>query len=160
LTIKEKNMSKAVYYLWKIANMLYKAHVPIIPALITVFIRITFAAVIPYSAEIGKNTCIAYGGPGVIIHRRCRIGRNCYIGPGVVLGGSIGKYNVPVIQDNVIIGVGAKVLGDVNVKSNSIIGANAVVTKNVESNCIVGGIPARIIRENINVSEIVNSRDE
>lgn len=137
--------------------MLYKSHIPIIPAFITASIRIVFAAVIPYSAEIGANTCIAYGGPGVVIHRRSKIGKNCYIGPGVVIGGTSGKKNVPIIEDNVFIGVGAKVLGDIIVKKNSAIAANAVVTIDVESLCLVGGIPAKVLRENIDISKFTQS---
>lgn len=146
-------MSKIVYILWKISHTLYRAHIPFVPAIFTVCIRIFFGAVIPYTAVIGKKTCIAYGGPGVVIHRRCKVGKNCYIGPGVVLGGTSGIYDVPIIEDNVFIGVGAKILGAVTIKSNCVIAANAVVVKSVESNCLVGGIPGRVIRHNIDIKK-------
>lgn len=74
-----------------------------------------------------------------------RIGKNCWINQQVVIGYSDdGKY--PVIGDNVQIGAGAKILGDITVGDNSFIGANAVVLKNVPPNCTVVGVPAYIIK--------------
>jgi len=58
-----------------------------------------------------------------------------------------------VIQDNVYIGAVAKILGKVVVGSGSIVGANAVVVKYVPPKSIVGGVPAKIIRENIEISD-------
>lgn len=74
-----------------------------------------------------------------------RIGKNCWINQHVVVGFSdTGK--APTLGDNVHISVGAKVLGDITIGDNSIVGANAVVVKNVPPNCTVVGVPARIIR--------------
>lgn len=64
-------------------------------------------------------------------------------------GGKSGWYEVPVIGDNVRISAGARILGPVRIGNNVIIGANAVVVKDVPDNCIVAGIPAKIIKENI-----------
>lgn len=52
----------------------------------------------------------------------------------------------PVIGDNVKIGTGAKIIGGVTVGNNVFIGANAVVVKDVPDNCVVGGVPAKIIK--------------
>lgn len=69
------------------------------------------------------------------------------IGQGVTIGGKSGWYEVPVIGDDVIINAGARILGPVKIGNNVIIGANAVVVKDVPDNCVVAGVPARIIRE-------------
>lgn len=71
------------------------------------------------------------------------------IGQGVTIGGKSGWYEVPVIGDNVEINAGARVLGPVRIGNNVIIGANSVVVKDVPDNCVVAGIPARIIRKDM-----------
>lgn len=80
----------------------------------------------------------------VVIGEDVIIGSNCRIYQGVTIGQSKGKY--PHIGDNVIIYPGAKVIGDIRVGDNSIVGANAVVTKNVPTNTIVAGIPAKVLK--------------
>lgn len=108
-----------------------------------------FNCSVPASCEIGKGTKFGYGGIAVVLHARTVIGKNCTIGTGVTIGGKSGWYEVPVIGDNVQICTGAKILGPVSIGSNVVIGANAVVTKDVPSNCVVAGIPAKIIRCNM-----------
>ena len=85
----------------------------------------------------------------MILHARTKIGKNCIIGSCVTIGGKSGWYEVPVIGDNVEIHSGAKIIGPVRIGNNVIIGANAVVTKDIPDNCVVAGIPAKIIKENI-----------
>lgn len=71
------------------------------------------------------------------------------IGQNVTIGGKSGWYEVPIVGDNVEISAGARVIGPVRVGNNVIIGANAAVVKDVPDNCIVAGIPAKIIKSNI-----------
>lgn len=73
-----------------------------------------------------------------------QIGKGCTIYQEVTIGQNKGKY--PIIGDNVIIYPGAKVIGDIKVGSNAIIGANAVVTADVPDNAIVAGIPAKVLK--------------
>lgn len=73
------------------------------------------------------------------------IGRNCWINQQVTIGYT-SPDGAPVIKDNVRIYAGAKVLGDITVGNNVIIGANAVVVKDVPDNCTVVGVPAYIIK--------------
>ena len=85
----------------------------------------------------------------MVIHSRAVIGKNCMIGQNVTIGGKSGWYEVPVIGDNVEISAGARIIGPVRIGNNVIIGANAVVVKDVPDNCIVAGVPAKIIKEHI-----------
>lgn len=146
-------MTKLVMILYKLARKIYCLHIPIIPQIIKALIRIFFGCVVSYKTEIGEGSILAYGGLGIVIHERCKIGKNCVIAQNVTLGGTSHKYNVPIIGDNVYIGAGAVILGDVVVGNNVVIGANAVVTKNIPDNCVVAGIPAKIIKENINIGD-------
>lgn len=96
-------------------------------------------------AIIGDNLFIDHG-MGVIIGETAIIGDNVLIYHGVTLGGTgkdKGKRH-PTIGDNVIIGCGAKILGNITIGDNSKIGANAVVVKNVPKSVTVIGIPGKI----------------
>lgn len=112
-----------------------------------------FNSSVPASVKIGRDTKFAYGGIGVVIHARAVIGNNCLIGQNVTIGGKSGWHEVPIIGDNVEISAGARILGPVRIGNNVIIGANAVVVKDVPDNCIVAGIPAKIIKENITLHD-------
>ena len=94
-------------------------------------------------AKIGKNFFIDHG-TGVVIGETTIIGDNVMLYHGVTLGGvtmNKGKRH-PTIKDNVVIGCGAKVLGNITIGKNSKIGANTVVLKDVKENTTVAGIPA------------------
>ncbi len=106
--------------------------------------RILFPACdVPFSVQIGEGTVFTHRAVGVIIHSKAVIGKNCKIQTGVVIAGKNGC--IPRIGDNVMIGAGACILGDVKVGNNVSIGANAVVLQDVPDNSIAVGIPARII---------------
>lgn len=99
--------------------------------------------------SIGFNTC----GPGlclehygnITINQKAKIGENCRIIGSVVIGATESD-KVPVIGDNVFIGWGAAIVGDITITDNVKIGANAVVVKSIDTpNVSVGGVPAKII---------------
>jgi len=108
---------------------------------------------VPASCVIGRGTKFGYGGIGLVIHSRVVIGKDCLIGQCVTIGGKSGWFEVLVLGNNVEVSAGAKILGPIIIGNNVIIGANAVVVKDVPDNCIVAGVPAKIIRENVNISE-------
>lgn len=97
-------------------------------------------------AQIGDGFFIDHG-MGVVIGETAEIGHNVTIYHGVTLGGTTlthGKRH-PTIEDNVVIGAGAKVLGAIVIGSNSRIGANAVVVKSVPPESVVVGVPGQVV---------------
>lgn len=96
----------------------------------------------------GKGLAIAHIGT-IVINENAKIGDNCRIHVGTNIGTSAGASDkTPIIGDNVYIGPGAKLFGDIKISSNIAIGANAVVNKSFEEqNISIGGIPAKKISE-------------
>lgn len=129
-----------------VAHWLWKRHVPLLPRALTLFNRLLFATQLPAQTQLGRGVRLNYSGLGTVIHARAVIGNHVEIGPGVVIGGRSQIREVPVIEDFVQIGVGAKVLGPVRVGRGAIIGANAVVLHDVPAGAVVGGIPAKLLR--------------
>ena len=145
-------MSKLVVYIYQVIYFLHKMKIPILPKVFNViFVRLLFSCQIGLGAKLGKGTILSYGGLGIVLHNRVVIGKNVVIGQGVTVGGRSKAYEVPIIEDNCYISSGAKILGSVTIGKNSIVGANAVVIKDVPANSVVAGIPAKIIKENINI---------
>lgn len=101
--------------------------------------------------EIGPGLYIQHGFATIVIARR--IGSGFRVNQQVTVGYN-GPDRYPTIGNNVVIRSGAKVFGQITIGDNVIIGANAVVSKDVPSNCVVAGVPARIIkRDGIRVDE-------
>jgi tetrahydrodipicolinate N-succinyltransferase len=86
------------------------------------------------------------------------VGKNCSVNQLVVIGWT-DRTRGPILGDNVSVKAGAKILGPITIGNNVTVGANAVVTKDVPANCVVAGVPARIIRRNgARVNEPLPSR--
>lgn len=96
--------------------------------------------------EIGGGLFIHHGIATIIAAKS--IGENCWINQQVTIGYK-DEGEPPVIGNNVMITCGAKVLGSIHIGDGAVIGANAVVIKDVPERCVVGGIPARIIKTDI-----------
>lgn len=95
--------------------------------------------------DIGPGLFIQHGFATIIAAKS--IGKDCWINQQVTIGYS-NKTDTPELGDNVVVNAGAKIIGKVKVGKNSIVGANAVVVKNVPDNCTVVGVPAYIIKRN------------
>lgn len=139
-------------WLHRIAHGLYNSHVPVVPQMLDYLIRILFACWLPHTARIGRRAVLGYGGLGIVIHGEAQIGDDVHIDQGVTIGGNATELGVPTIGNGVYVGAGAKILGPVIIGNNTIIGANAVVVTDISSNCLAVGVPARVIRTDVNPS--------
>lgn len=134
-----------VLIFYRIANRLYRWKLFFLARLISQLGRFFTGIEIHPGAKIGKGLFIDHG-MGVVIGETAEIGENVTIYHGVTLGGTgkeKGKRH-PTVGNNVIIGCGAKVLGPINIGTNSKIGANSVVLKDVPEGKTAVGIPAVI----------------
>ena len=131
--------------IYRLANYLYIRNIPLLPSLVRYLIFLLYNSIIPPECSIGKGAFFAHGGIGTVLHPDCRIGERVQIGQGVTLGGSFGS-GAPTVENDVWIGPGVRILGSITVGQNSIIGANAVVTRDVAENSVMAGVPAKLIR--------------
>lgn len=132
--------------LYRLSNFFYRHKLVFLSKVIKGVIFVLFNSVIPYSTIIGAGSKFAYGSVGVVLHSRSKIGRNVIIGQNVTIGRQLDPDGVPTIGNNVYISAGARILGEITIGDNVIIGANAVVIKDVPSNSIVAGVPAKVIK--------------
>mgnify|MGYP000782028033 CR=1 FL=1 len=137
---------------YRFAHRLYKWHIPLIPRIISYLTRIITGIEIHPAAKIGRRFFIDHG-MGVVIGETTYIGNDVLIYQGVTLGGTGKEHGKrhPTLEDNVIVGAGAKVLGNLRIGKNSRIGAGSVVVDNVPDDCTVVGIPGRIVHQRIMV---------
>jgi serine O-acetyltransferase len=99
---------------------------------------------LPCEVIVGKNFVIDHFG-GIVISGYARFGDNCRVRNGVVVGlKSVDNPCAPVFGNNVDIGAGAKILGEIVIGDNVFIGANAVVLQSVPSNSLAVGVPATV----------------
>jgi serine O-acetyltransferase len=127
-------------------HALWKRRVPVLPRLLSEVVhRVTGIDIHP-GATIGQGFFIDHG-TGVVIGGTAIVGDNVTIYQGVTLGGTSlqRKKRHPTIGDNVVVGSGAAVLGDITIGDNVKIGANSVVVKDVPPNSTVVGIPGRVV---------------
>jgi len=107
------------------------------------FIEITTGISIPAACIIGKGLRIHHFG-GIILHPTARLGNNCTIYQGVTIGDRGGSGGAARIGNNVIIGAGAKIIGEITIGNDCVIGANSVVTRDMPDGSVATGNPASI----------------
>ena len=129
----------------KFAHVLYKLNIPVLPRFISHISRWITGIEIHPGAQIGKRVFIDHG-KGVVIGETTEIGNDVVIYQGVTLGGTSTKKvkRHPTLGNNIVVGCGAKILGNIKIGDNCQIGANSVLLKDVPANSTVVGIPARI----------------
>lgn len=133
---------------YRLAHFLHTKKIYFFPRFISQISKFFTGIEIHPGAKIGKGLFVDHG-MGVVIGETVVIGRNVTLFQGVTLGGTgkeIGKRH-PTIGSNVVVGAGAKVLGNIKVGDNSYIGANAVVIKDVPVNSTVVGVPGRVTKQ-------------
>lgn len=147
-------------FLHRITHLLYKLKIPIMPRIISQVTRFLTGIEIHPAAVIGKGFFIDHG-MGVVIGETTQIGNHVTLFQGVTLGGTgkeAGKRH-PTIGDDVVIGTGAKILGNITIGHNVKIGANSVVLQNVPDDSTVVGIPGRIVRQKGKILDNLNHQD-
>ncbi|WP_082148676.1 serine O-acetyltransferase [Pseudomonas helleri] len=132
--------------LYRAGNKLHSLGIPGSAFLFKVLIRLICNCAIDPKTSIGKGSFFAYGGIAVVIHKNAVIGRNVTISQCVTVGGKSGIAKVPRLGNNIHIGAGAIILGDITIGDGAIIGAGAVVLSDVGENEIWAGVPARKVR--------------
>jgi serine O-acetyltransferase len=130
----------------RLAHQLYKWHWPFFPRWISHIARFLTGIEIHPGAQLGEGVFIDHG-MGVVIGETAIVGNNVTIYQGVTLGGTslqrVKRH--PTIGNNVVIGVGAKVIGNITIGDNVKIGAASVVIKDVPPNATVVGNPGRVV---------------
>lgn len=131
----------------KKANWFFRHNMPFIARYISQRCAHRTGIEIHPGAKIGRRVCIDHGS-GVVIGETTEIGDDVMIYQGVTLGGTgkdVGKRH-PTIENGVMIGSGAKVLGPITIGRNAKVAAGAVVVRDVEPNCTVVGVPGEVVR--------------
>ena len=131
----------------RVSHRLWRAGLKWAARLLSHIARFLTGIEIHPGATIGRRFFIDHG-MGVVIGETAEIGDDCTLYHGVTLGGTTwekGKRH-PTLENGVVIGAGAKVLGPLNVGANARIGSNAVVVRDVPANATVVGIPGRVVQ--------------
>lgn len=137
-----------VHALWvhRIAHSLWVHRLPLPARMLQAATRAVTGVDIHPGARIGRRVFIDHA-TGVVIGQTAEVGEDVVIFHGVTLGGvsmTPGKRH-PTVGNHVMLGAGAKVLGPITIGSGAKVGANAVVTKDVEAGAVAVGVPARIL---------------
>ncbi len=130
----------------RFSHTLWNWRVPVLPRVIAHFSRFITGVEIHPGARIGSGLFIDHGS-GIVIGETSEIGDNVSIFQGVTLGGTstLRTKRHPTLEDNVVVGAGAKVIGAVIVGENVKIGAGSVVVTSVPANATVVGVPGRVV---------------
>ncbi|MBR8835740.1 MAG: serine O-acetyltransferase [Stigonema ocellatum SAG 48.90 = DSM 106950] len=137
----------------RVAHWLYQMGIPFVPRFISHISRFLTGIEIHPGAQIGKGVFIDHG-MGVVIGETAIVGDSALIYQGVTLGGTgkqTGKRH-PTLGNNVVVGAGAKVLGNIQIGDHVRVGAGSVVLRDVPSHTTVVGIPGRLIRQQENLT--------
>lgn len=145
--------------LYRFAHLLSKGHIPLVPRLISQIARFITGIEIHPAAIIGRSFFIDHG-MGVVIGETTEIGDHVTLYQGVTLGGTgkeAGKRH-PTIGNHVVIGTGAKVLGNLQIGNYVRIGANSVVLRSVPDHATVVGVPGRILDRPLQEEELDHTK--
>ena len=130
----------------RLAHTLYRWHTPVLPRLISHFNRFITGIEIHPGAKIGERFFIDHG-MGIVIGETAVIGDNVTLYQGVTLGGTSlqRKKRHPTLGNNVVVGVGAQLIGDITIGDDSKVGAGSVVVTSVPPHATVVGVPGRVV---------------
>lgn len=131
-----------------IRNKLLRAPWTILYIILAKLVEVICGITIGSTARIGRRFEIEHHGC-IVIHGAAQIGDDCLIRQGVTIGnaGPHDPLGAPVIGNHVQLGAGAKLIGRITVGDGAVVGANAVVVRDVPAGAVVGGVPARILKQ-------------
>lgn len=135
-----------VMRLYRFGYKCYKHHIPLLPGLISRIIRVVFSCELSCTTKIGTNTAFVHNGLGCVVNPDAIIGNNVRILQNVSIAGRGIDRGTPIIEDDVLIGCGACILGGVKIGKGASIGANAVVIDDVPAGGVAVGIPAKVVK--------------
>ena len=130
--------------LYRLSVRLDKAKMPTLAVLCLQVGKLLSGIEIDHGAEIGEGTVFIHGN-GIVIGTGAKVGRECRIFHQVTIGTQDGK-TYPTVGDRVTCYPGAKIIGDITIGDDAVIGANAVVLHDVATGAVVAGNPAVVIR--------------
>ncbi|MFB0559516.1 MAG: serine O-acetyltransferase [Dehalococcoidales bacterium] len=132
--------------LHRLAHTLFRWHIPLLPRLVSHLNRFLTGIEIHPGAKIGEGLFIDHG-MGVVIGETSEIGDNVTLYQGVTLGGTshLRAKRHPTLGNNVVVGVGAQVIGNITIGENTKVGAGSVVVTSVPANATVVGVPGRVV---------------
>ncbi len=140
--------------IYRFGRFRYKIKIKLIRIFFSLLYKIAYMNIrgkgieLPCEVEIGRGLRIDHNG-GIVISGYSKIGENCILRNGVTIGTrSVKNIKAPIIGNNVNIGSGAKILGNIKIGNNVNIGANAVVLIDVPDNSTIVGVPGKIIIKN------------
>ena len=114
--------------------------------ILQLIIRIVYVAIIPAKTEIGPG-CVILHSYGVHLHPFAKLGKNVTIAEQVGVGAAkLSDTKYPVIGDEVMLGIGSKILGPITINHHCVVGANAVVLKDMPAYAVIGGVPAKVLK--------------
>ena len=139
---------------YRIGHWFNEKKIPIVPFIFNKLSIILTGVDIDPRAKIGPGLLIVHG-VGIVIHHSSIVGDNLLILHGVTLG--FKDYlsldaKAPTLGNNVTLSAGAKILGNITIEDNVLIGANAVVTESIPANSVAVGIPAKVVKSNKDVN--------
>lgn len=130
----------------RVAHRLYRWDIPLLPRMLSQWIRFRTGIEIHPGAQVGRRVFIDHG-MGVVLGETVIVGDDVLIYQGVTLGGTgkeCGKRH-PTIRERVVVGAGAKVLGNIEIGADCKIGAGSVVVRSAPPNSTIVGIPGKIV---------------
>ncbi len=130
----------------RLAHTLFRWHIPVLPRLLSHINRFLTGIEIHPGAKIGEGFFIDHG-MGVVIGETSEIGDNVTLYQGVTLGGTSHQRTKrhPTLGNNVVVGVGAQLIGAITIGDNTKVGAGSVVVTSVPANATVVGVPGRVV---------------
>lgn len=145
-------------WIHRLSHRLWRANWKLLARVLSTFSRWLTGVEIHPGAKLGRRFFIDHG-MGVVIGETSEIGDDVTLYHGVTLGGTswnAGKRH-PTLEDNVVIGAGAQVLGPITIGKGGKVGSNSVVVKDLPENATAVGIPARIVNSNKNANSLLDS---